>query len=305
MKKQKFAHKAPDQGAAEPFDTAEEARSPKTRCRPAPRAPVPGGARTAGAFARAASGAVRRAAAAPAHGYRRAPVYRRSAGQRRTRRLFGSHRRRPPLPRRAAAPRPACSRRHTSPLPRTFREPERAAVGWQAGSAAGNAVAIALPSGFLCKRRAPWARGPLPQPPPPEGRGSIGAETPRQCRRIAAIPKSYPPPLGGGAGGGVSLGRLRRRPFWLCPTFAEESSSEGERHFLWRETVSQRNPPGRVRHRLSSRGEDQAHILAAEAEAVGQREPDLLRPRRVGHDVELDVRVRLAVVDRRRQHAFA
>ncbi len=77
---------------------------------------------------------------------------------------------------------------------------------------------------------------PSPQPPPPEGRGSIGAETPRQCRRTGAIPTSYPPPLGGGAGGGVSSGRLRRRPFRFCPTFAEESSEEGE--------VGERSEPG-------------------------------------------------------------
>ncbi len=90
--------------------------------------------------------------------------------------------------------------------------------------------------GFLCKGRAPpvaeSGAAPSPQPPPPEGRGSIGAETPHRCRRTGAIPTSYPPPLGGGAGGGVSSGRVRRRPFRFCPTFAEESSAKGARRPL-------------------------------------------------------------------------
>ncbi len=99
-------------------------------------------------------------------------------------------------------------------------------------------AALYLPffRGFLCERRAPWARGPLPPTPSPGGEGE------HRCGDAAPMPKNrrnsnvLPPPLGGGAGGGVSLGRVRRRPFWLCLTFAEESSEEGE--------VGERSEPG-------------------------------------------------------------
>ncbi len=87
----------------------------------------------------------------------------------------------------------------------------------------------------LQRARAPRCgirRGPLPPTPSPGGEGEY------RCGDAAPMPENrrnsnvLPPPLGGGAGEGVSSGRLRRRPFRFCPTFAEDSSAKGARRPL-------------------------------------------------------------------------
>ncbi len=110
---------------------------------------------------------------------------------------------------------------------------------------------------------------PLPPTPSPGGEGELRSGNAAPKPKTAAIPRHYPPPLGGG----VSRGR-RRHPLWLCPTFAEESSEEGEGHVFRRETVSQRNPWGRGKKSFSTPGR-----VAGETQRRGAGAPCLPRIR--------------------------
>ncbi len=66
-------------------------------------------------------------------------------------------------------------------------------------------------TGGCCGARA----APSPRPPPPEGKGSFGFANAAPKPENRPDFRLLPPPLGGGAGGGVSRVRLRRRPLAL------------------------------------------------------------------------------------------
>ena len=101
---------------------------------------------------------------------------------------------------------------------------------------------LPLFGGFLYERGADR----IPQPPPPEGRGNFVPQTLCQSRKTDAIPMPYPLLLGEGAGGGVSWGRVRRRPFRLRPTFAGESAEAGEGYPLCRLDRTETTPARRA-----------------------------------------------------------